>query len=1053
MEILTENAQQVNAELLGADLLPVENFVTVIEPNRIVIQGVTRGGQEELRLVLGSTAEGSIDYAVDLRVGQAREIEMPGTTANNSPASAQSLDDVMARWSDDGWMAVLDGSATEAGGSGGGEDWYRFTTESAETISLTMLDEDSLPADSYFELIDAAGAVISRSAPRGDVLELSGYRAEAEETLYIRVVTLVEVESYTFFVQRNVGIESIDTTPAASQVIDADMAWVGNLRYADEFEQEVSGEDADEATDHYRLTLQAADRVTLRTRTPGADTSGTGAPSNTLDPAIRITRPDGFVIGSNDNGAADGMNAELVFTAALSGWYTIEVSATAGEGAYVLEVDGATSPTESFEIVSSSPAAGERLSANQPRELLLRFSDWLDLRTIAPEELFIDGLPGQTMSVVDGKTIRVGLAGVYGDGAHEVALPADRWWSLRGVANDAWQSSFVVDAVGPQVVSFVTGAVNELAAGHLQATITFSEPIDPATVSSQSVQLTGALRGAVALDVLAFDVGTHSLVVAADELGPDVYTLRLSGGIGPIADLVGNALDGEAMGANDGIPSGDGMIGGDFEWSWVVDSETANGSAVELGELARVVPLGSGIRSYRDGNQALHSDTDVDTFTWHSVPGEVNWVVIRPLDPLAVMSAVFVGATEVSYAGRAGESLLIEQVAGLAGEVTLGVTGDRATLYAIDIYQNIQGFATVETQDDVRLELSGSDPELRTFVAAGQANPDEGFYQSQHFTIDLSDHVGSNVTIVWQFERTPTVYGVFEFLEPGASAIVGYQRWGDGYSDIVDDRLQVTNLPIVVAGDYLVRVSMSESIPYRVWGMIDAVPEWGDGRADMRRLNDMPVVSGYVGTAESDVYQVDMVAGQQISLTAMSWHLKEPAMELPEVRPQILLYGPAGELLETSNTMPDGEDRLSYQVMADARYRIEIRGRDVPGEYVLLTELSSVEGDFNGDYYLGCEDLGRLQSAIDAGDTDPEWDVNGDGEVTGTDVLYWVQTLKGTLVGDANLDFAVDVRDLNQWLSHRFTAATSWCDGDFNADGVVDAVDFNLWDAEKFRRA
>jgi hypothetical protein len=64
-----------------------------------------------------------------------------------------------------------------------------------------------------------------------------------------------------------------------------------------------------------------------------------------------------------------------------------------------------------------------------------------------------------------------------------------------------------------------------------------------------------------------------------------------------------------------------------------------------------------------------------------------------------------------------------------------------------------------------------------------------------------------------------------------------------------------------------------------------------------------------------------------------------------------------------------------------------------------------------------------------------------------------VETLKGTVVGDANLDFVVDVRDFNRWLSHRFTAAISWCDGDFNADGLVDAMDFNLWDGAKFRRA
>ena len=57
------------------------------------------------------------------------------------------------------------------------------------------------------------------------------------------------------------------------------------------------------------------------------------------------------------------------------------------------------------------------------------------------------------------------------------------------------------------------------------------------------------------------------------------------------------------------------------------------------------------------------------------------------------------------------------------------------------------------------------------------------------------------------------------------------------------------------------------------------------------------------------------------------------------------------------------------------------------------------------------------------------------------------------LLGDANLDGAVDVSDFNLWNGHKFTNAAAWCRGDFNADGSVDVSDFNLWNGNKFTNA
>ncbi len=110
-------------------------------------------------------------------------------------------------------------------------------------------------------------------------------------------------------------------------------------------------------------------------------------------------------------------------------------------------------------------------------------------------------------------------------------------------------------------------------------------------------------------------------------------------------------------------------------------------------------------------------------------------------------------------------------------------------------------------------------------------------------------------------------------------------------------------------------------------------------------------------------------------------------------------------------------------------------------------------GDFDLDGEFEAPDVDALVSAIAAGSHDPQFDLTGDGLVDFDDLEVWVLDLKGTLFGDANLDFNVDVSDFNRWNSNKFTADTLWTGGDFNADGVNDVSDFNLWNVNKFNTA
>jgi hypothetical protein len=114
-----------------------------------------------------------------------------------------------------------------------------------------------------------------------------------------------------------------------------------SVSYPYNFLTDVGGDGVspDQDTDRYTLNLQAGQRVTLSTSTPFDHPSNpTGS---AIDPALRVLDPNGVAVAFNANGAPDGKNATITFTASAGGAYTIEVSAESGHGEYVLHISHA----------------------------------------------------------------------------------------------------------------------------------------------------------------------------------------------------------------------------------------------------------------------------------------------------------------------------------------------------------------------------------------------------------------------------------------------------------------------------------------------------------------------------------------------------------------------------------------------------------------------------------------------------------------------------------------------------------------------------------------
>lgn len=115
------------------------------------------------------------------------------------------------------------------------------------------------------------------------------------------------------------------------------------------------------------------------------------------------------------------------------------------------------------------------------------------------------------------------------------------------------------------------------------------------------------------------------------------------------------------------------------------------------------------------------------------------------------------------------------------------------------------------------------------------------------------------------------------------------------------------------------------------------------------------------------------------------------------------------------------------------------------GQFQLLSS-DPTEGDLNLDGQRNLADIDRMCAAIWSREYRPEWDFNGDQQLTGVDYDWLAQQLLKIRFGDANGDRRVTSSDLVQVFSRGLyndpmnTVAT-WADGDWNCDRKFDSSD------------
>jgi hypothetical protein len=109
-------------------------------------------------------------------------------------------------------------------------------------------------------------------------------------------------------------------------------------------------------------------------------------------------------------------------------------------------------------------------------------------------------------------------------------------------------------------------------------------------------------------------------------------------------------------------------------------------------------------------------------------------------------------------------------------------------------------------------------------------------------------------------------------------------------------------------------------------------------------------------------------------------------------------------------------------------------------------EVGGLLGDFDGSGILDVADIDALTAEVIVGTNDTKFDVTGDGLVDQADRTEWISNLRGTFLGDSNLDGEFNTSDLVEV----FTANTyeddivgnsTWGSGDWNGDAEFNTSD------------
>jgi len=431
--------------------------------------------------------------------------------------------------------------------------------------------------------------------------------------------------------------------------------------------------------DFYRIGVREGDVLVMETTTPAG---GRGEFQNGVDPVIALIDPSGALLAVDDNGAADGRNARLSYTAQKSGNFTLQVASASGSGEYTVRLTGATGAREPFTVTETQPGDDDAVP-QPPREYTIVFNDAILLTSLAAADLTIDGRPSTAAVALNGNTVRFELPDLE-DGVHYVSMAEGAIFDVQHTPSDRYTAQFTVDRSGPRITVSSLQENDIIEPGAFTFTATFDEPLDMGVVDASDVRLIGAGGASYVPNRLAYDPPIMKLTVEFPTLPEDAYTLTLVSGPDAFTDLLGNALDGEMSTLT--IPpavSGDGQAGGDYVVHFDVDNRTTTAQP-----FVRMEPLGSGVFVSRPNIGRINIPDDRDDVSFLAGPGETISAIVAPDRHEATLRVSLVGTGTV-YSAAPGEPVVFPATAiATAGTHWLRIDGDSVTPYRVTLFRN-----------------------------------------------------------------------------------------------------------------------------------------------------------------------------------------------------------------------------------------------------------------------------------------------------------------------------------------------------------------------------
>ena len=543
--------------------------------------------------------------------------------------------------------------------------------------------------------------------------------------------------------------------------------------------------------DVIEIDAQLGDQLQIQTFTPF---DGLGDLQNGLDPQIELYDPLG---NSLELGVptGDGRNETLNHQATQTGRYRLVVRSQSAAGAYFLSVDGATGDDPVPEIVSTNP--GGQLVASYPATFQVTFSEAIDVTSVDPSDLTVDGVPA-TGAAVEGHrivfTLDVPISPV--SKIYDVVMAAGAVRDLQGNTTlDALTTSFTVDVSGPKINATRWNGADfpadtNFAPGVLQFEADMDEDIlilasarrGPLSPASDDVDLIDLVTGQDILEEFVVHDNDTNVFRADYDLPEGNYRLTLNSAIGAFADAAGNILDGEPNGSNlDGTVTGNGVAGGDYSIDFTVDVENST-----LNEFLDTPTLGGLVAVSRDNPGYINSETDFDTFSFFGLANQTIAIDLThepaPRAYPAVVTLQLIDendnvlATVISP--KPGNDPIAMPATSLPADGTyrVQVSATRTTRYRFDVWRNAElESAVVDTHfgSELPIDISHIDVASGRWAVVGVAKKEFEFtqYNDGSKFIDISN-TGLSTRLA-EDENISLITSVGNELMPAGQITVG----------------------------------------------------------------------------------------------------------------------------------------------------------------------------------------------------------------------------------------------------------------------------------------